>query len=336
MSTPFRKARDVLPTMIRCTYQAQKHGRRLRATIDNTGRIQSRDVLLFCTLRNEAIRIPYFLEYYRGLGVNHFIFVDNGSTDGFQSIVTALDDVSVWYTEDSYKSSNFGMHWLNYLLGRYGTGHWCVTCDPDEFLVYPRSDSRNLHELGMHLQQTGKKSLFTLMLDMYDTDMVSADYHAGEKPWDICPYFDKSGYAANLDPWLQNIHVQGGVRKRVFYTTDPASAPALNKIPFVKWQRHYNYLSSMHCLLPRSPNKVYSEHDVTGCLLHFKFISLIAQKSEEEMNRGEHYDDSSEYRKYHSAVAERQRLYSENISAQYEGWEQLVSLGLMSPAEWID
>jgi hypothetical protein len=321
--------------MIRCKYQAQKNGRRLSKVLDNTGNVNAGDILLFCTLRNELTRIPYFLQYYRELGVNHFMFVDNGSTDGFQSVVQDMSDVSVWYTEDSYKASNFGMHWLNYLLSQYGAGHWCVTCDPDEFLVYPHSDSRNLHELGRHLQQTGKKSLFTLMLDMYDTDIVSADYHSGDRPWDVCPYFDKSGYSAKLDPWLHNIHVQGGVRKRVFYAFDPDSAPALNKIPFVKWQGYYSYLSSMHCLLPRSPNEVYSAHDLTGCLLHFKFISLIAEKSEEEMKRGEHYDDSSEYRKYHSAVTSGQRLHSPEISVQYRGWQQLVSLGLMSPAEWI-
>ena len=70
MIAPFRKARDVLPTMFRCKYQAQKHGRRLRKVQDNTECIKASDVLLFCTLRNELTRIAYFLQYYRELGVN--------------------------------------------------------------------------------------------------------------------------------------------------------------------------------------------------------------------------------------------------------------------------
>lgn len=335
-AAPFKKVREVLPTMVRCKYQAYIHGRRLRIVQDNTAIIGAQDILLFCTLRNELTRIPFFIQYYRDLGVDHFLFVDNGSTDGFQDYVKGMADVSVWYTDDSYRASNFGMHWLNFLLDRYGSNHWCLTCDPDEFLVYPRNESRNLHELARHLQQTGKKSLFALMLDMYDTDIVSADYHSGTRPWEVCPYFDQSGYTAKLDPWLQNIHVQGGVRQRVFYSEEVSKAPALNKVPLVKWRGYYSYLSSMHCLLPRSPNKVYSAHDVTGCLLHFKFISLIAEKSEEEMNRGEHYDNSSEYRKYHNAVGASQHLHDPGVSVSYDGWQQLVKLGLMSPAEWVD
>ena len=49
---------------------------------DNTGRIKPADILLVCTFRNEQIRLPYFLKYYRDLGVAHFLFIDNGSEDG--------------------------------------------------------------------------------------------------------------------------------------------------------------------------------------------------------------------------------------------------------------
>ena len=88
------------------------YGRELRVVQDNTESIGKGDIMLFCTLRNEAFRIPHFLEHYRGLGVQHFVFVDNGSEDDFQRIVQDDEDVSVWYTEKSYKKSSFGMHWL--------------------------------------------------------------------------------------------------------------------------------------------------------------------------------------------------------------------------------
>lgn len=48
-----------------------------------TGQIASANgILLFSTLRNERVRLPYFLRYYRDLGVNHFLIVDNDSEDG--------------------------------------------------------------------------------------------------------------------------------------------------------------------------------------------------------------------------------------------------------------
>ena len=48
---------------------------------DRTAAIKKSQVLLFTTIKDEYIRLPYFLEYYRNLGVGHFLFVDNGSSD---------------------------------------------------------------------------------------------------------------------------------------------------------------------------------------------------------------------------------------------------------------
>ena len=71
--------------------------------------------ILFSTVRNEALRLPWFLKHYRDLGVVHFLFVDNGSTDGTGDYLGGHPDVSVWRTEASYKASRFGVDWMNAL-----------------------------------------------------------------------------------------------------------------------------------------------------------------------------------------------------------------------------
>lgn len=104
----------------------------VHSVVDRTAQIKPRDVLCFSTLRNERVRLKYFLSYYRDRGVSHFFFVDNDSNDGSREYLAEQPDCSVWTTTSSYKRSRFGMDWVNRLLRLYGHQHWCLVVDPDE------------------------------------------------------------------------------------------------------------------------------------------------------------------------------------------------------------
>jgi len=64
------------------SYRLRLRRRDLRAVSDRTSLIKPDDLLLFSTQRNEVVRLPYFLDYYRKQGINHFLIVDNDSDDG--------------------------------------------------------------------------------------------------------------------------------------------------------------------------------------------------------------------------------------------------------------
>lgn len=146
---------------------ARRHARELVPVFDRAGGIKSDNLLLFTALRNEAVRMPYFLGCYRKVGIDHFLFADNGATDGFSDAIRHANDCSAWRTGASYKQSNFGMHWLNHLLSRYGSGKWCLTRDPDELLAYPHCESRKLQDLMEFLESEKRDHFLCLMLDMY-------------------------------------------------------------------------------------------------------------------------------------------------------------------------
>ena len=61
--------------------RARRKRRELTKVVDRTEQIVPGNILSFCTIRNEQPRLPYFLKYYRELGVDHFLFVDNDSAD---------------------------------------------------------------------------------------------------------------------------------------------------------------------------------------------------------------------------------------------------------------
>lgn len=289
------------------------------------------------TVRNEYVRLPYLLSYYRKLGIDHFLVVDNGSDDHTAEYLADQPDVSVWQTWSSYRASRFGMDWINHLLSRYGHGHWCLTVDADEFFVYPFCDTRGLRALTDWLDAGGAKSFGAMLLDMYPKGPVDAEpYRAGQDPFEIAAWFDGGNYMMSPHHELKNLWIQGGPRARLFFAEEPQRAPALNKVPLVRWQRGYVYASGTHSLLPLELNLVYDNaggEKASGCLLHAKFLSTFTEKSEEEMLRRQHYDQSHEYRAYQSGIGGQSTLWT-RWSERYAGWRQLDALGLMSKGDW--
>ena len=331
--TNYRLLRDRLSRRLR----ALRRARELVPVSDRTARIAPGDILLFATLRNERIRLAWFLEYYRALGVGHFLFVDNASDDGTREQLAAEPDVSVWTTAASYKRARFGMDWINHLLTRFGHGHWTLTVDVDEFLVYPHCDARPLRALTDWLDASSIRALPAMLIDTYPKGPIDAEpYSEGRDPLEIAAWFDPGNYVIERNDHFRNLWIQGGPRARMFFADTPAHAPALNKIPLVKWRRGQVFVSSTHMLLPRGLNRVYDEwggEKPAGALMHAKFLDTFTVKAREEMQRRQHYAASREYIVYEERLRETRDLWCEG-SARFTGWRQLEAMGLISPGSW--
>ena len=323
-----------LPRFAWLELRDRRAGRQLRLVQDRTHRIGAGDIILVTCLRNERARMPAFADHYRRLGVGHFLVIDNDSTDGFIDWAEAQPDVSVWHTTASYRASRFGMLWVNDLLRRHGHRRWCVVVDPDEFLVYPMMESRSLKALSQFLEDDHRPCLHTLLVDAYsDRPLAETRLGEGEDPFAVCPFFDCDGYVQR-ESWGNSTWVQGGPRLRAHFADRPEQAPALNKIPLIRWRRPYHYNMSTHDAWPRRLNRAHAQGEVsvTGALFHFKLVAGLVVKADEEAQRGEHYAAGREYARYRAGGGE---FFAEGLSVRYAGPAQLVALGLMSPGRWF-
>ncbi|MFC3613506.1 glycosyltransferase family 2 protein [Lutimaribacter marinistellae] len=304
---------------------------------DRTGKIAQNDILAFTPLRNEAARLPWFLEHYRQLGVNHFLIVDNGSDDGTVEMLRDEPDVSLWQTRASYRDARFALDWLTWLQMRFGHGHWTLMVDADELLVYSEHESHGLHDLTRRLDARGQQAFGALMLELYPKGPLGTqDYAAGTDPVEVIDWFDPGPYRAIRQYPMGNLWVQGGARERVFFADEPRRSPTLNKIPLVRWHRRYAYVNSCHSALPRRLNEFYDGPGgscPSGVLLHTKFLPEVVEKSSVEKSRAQHFHTPALFDHYYDRIGDAPDLWYPG-SVRYEGWRQLADLGLMTSVEW--
>lgn len=332
LALKLRKRRQLL------LWRAWRKRAELRAIQDRTAQVAPDDVLCFLCARNEAARLPHFLRHHRALGVRHFLAVDNASSDGTADLLRAQPDVSLWHTDASYKASRFGMDWLTWLMLRHGSGHWCLTLDADELLIYPYWQTRPLPALTGWLDTQGRDSFGALTVDLYPQGPVSeGNLGPEDDPTDHLAWFDAGNYQVQVQPRMRNLWIQGGARARAFFAESPRRAPTLNKTPLVRWHWRYAYVNSTHTLLPPRLNQVYCTDGgelTSGIILHTKFLPGITERSAEEKARGEHFGNAAQYAAYYDHLTANPLLHTP-ASTRYTGWRQMEALGLMSRGGWI-
>lgn len=290
------------------------------------------EIRAFLLVRNERVRLPWLLDYYRRLGIHRFLMLDNDSSDGTgEWLLQQGPDVHVFHTAASFAGSGAGMRWTNRLLDEHGTGAWCLTVDADEALVYPLCESMGLPGLTTYLDATGAEALLAPMLDMYAAGPVDeVRYEPGQSLIETFPFFDATGYVRRDSEKFPYVEVQGGCRARVFYAT-PAAGPVLQKVPLIRWKPDIKYTSSKHTAFP------CRLADLSGALLHFKYLPAFQAHVQAEVARGQHYLGAMEYRTYLRRLESGSPLTLIGpASARYRDSAQLEELGLIHRSTAFD
>jgi len=290
--------------------------------------IAPQDVLCCTVVRNEAVRLPYFVAHYRQLGVAKFLVVDNDSSDGTRGWLAQQPDVYLWTSSLSFRRANFGSSWFELLLRRYGVGQWCLIVDADELFYYPECERLTLRGLCTRLEKLGKRAFQAVLLDMYsDKPVRDTGYVAGQSFIEVCPYFDRAFFHRRVErgsPYKNQTVYLGGTRQRVFGWEEFY----LSKVPLQQYGHDVILAGGQHWTnLPESQIAVES-----GCLLHFKYFSLFPEYAKQEAHRKEHSQQGREYVIYSNALecSPSLNLYSREHSVRFTDSAQLVQLGVMS------
>jgi hypothetical protein len=289
-----------------------------------------------CIVHDEMYFLPAFLAYYRGLGVDRFIVLDDRSTDGTAAFLAGEPDVMVvespirYFEEVAYapaararvRELRAVRLWRDQLMDQFCTGQWAIDVDPDEFLAIPGDD---LPAYLAALEAEGAEAAWGVMVDMYPAaiaDILGGGLHDRgpearfrlEDPWyfDGRPHLDPA--QPREDPAVPRTVYPGSVA-RLFaaWRVLPQGTPLtrlrrrlsgyryephqiIHKTPIVFWRAGDFFLNCHVTSKPVSPTRVVP-------MMHFKFTADLGRKIEYALATGGYNQGSRSYRLYATLIA---------------------------------
>lgn len=291
-------------------------------SVDKSIKVKSEEILLFVSVRDEMLRVPYFLEYYRNLGVDKFFIIDNDSTDGLQEFLLKQDDVYLFYTNYSFAGSACALAWVNSLIKKYANNNWILNVDADELLVYPDCETKNLKHLCGYMDRHNEKVLASYMLDMFPgTLKEQLDIKSGDNFLEKASYFYNNYVVlGTLNPPF--IEPRGGIFSKLL---GPRYL-LLMKAPLIKASGTITHLLCAHITTAEKVSQI------TGASLHFKFLGNFLERAKEEVNRGQHAGGGIIYKGYYdmmNGLPDDFAYTSLDKTVRYQNSQQLVELGLI-------
>jgi hypothetical protein len=328
-------------------------------------------VPLICPIRDEMAMLPHFLQHYRQMGVKHFIFIDNASSDESPAYLAAQGDCTVYRTEENYRQSNYAVNWINAIIELRQIEGWLLYVDIDEHLVLPRTGANALEDYCAAASAAGHDAVYAMMLDMYPKD----DF-LGVKPVDGVPLSETMGWFDSdyvVRPWPQRPwkkgqpvtkpQILGGPRCRLvsdlntevrrgaldyvwmnqidrFIDLTPQSAmPLLARL----WPAEMPALQKTPLNYVTRGFRYLSSHSGTNTrfstellvLLHFKFCSELQKRFEMAVVEGNHYRRGLYYLQLRDGIARANGSLMYAGSREFTGPESLQEVGLLGPASAI-
>ena len=292
-------------------------------------------VVVIALVRDGMFYLDDFLRHYRALGAAHFIFCDNGSTDGTLEALKDQPDCLVLQSRMPFAriENDFRAH----AARSYCANAWALFADMDERFVYDGMDRADLSALARALMAEGSTALLSTMVEMFPEgplapwqsrpmDEVRAAYRFFH-PGDIIrvPYHDRE----KVDFWYllkDNITrardeaiLCGGIRGRVFGETC-----CLTKHPLVQIRPPVQPATHAHCA-----SRVSLSAGM-GALLHYKFANDLFARDAASLAEGGVGHGEDALRAARAAIAPPVTLHTDE-AVVFTGTDALREAGLVRP-----
>lgn len=247
------------------------------------------EIIIICAVKDDRAKIQKQVEYHKQIGIKHFTYIDNMSTDGTYEWLNKQADISLFRAEETFTESR-KLSWRRQVMDVFGYDRWYLYLDSDEYFIYPGIEKIPIDCYIEHLENKGICTIMTPMIDMYSKSAIFSIDNSKDFMAECC-YFDTDTYV--LYKRLDEVAVKGGPRSRLI---DSAILFRVSKYSLVK--ACSATIMANHVVFPTSlrPNK--EQNGARAFLLHYKFLSADLKRNEELARLGVHHDGGSENMHY--------------------------------------
>ena len=256
-------------------------------------------LVMMCAVKNDLYRVKYQYEKMKQYGVNNFVYIDNGSTDGTKEWLAERDDVILYSTTQRFNST-IKSAWYKRIVDSIGYNRWYLYLDSDEVYMYPGIEEDKFQRFLEFFERKNISAIGSVLLDMYPRTAVSI--HSSKTMPDLHEY-------CYFDPTYKVRHYRickvfyGGPRYRVFGGEMHKLTNWLNKTNLVYYKK--DFFQYAHHLVPHSLN---FKAKVVAATLHYKFLPNDFDRIREIAEAGTYAGNSKEYKAYAKVLEDKNSL----------------------------
>lgn len=320
-------------------------------------------VVVFSIMKNEMYFLRAFLAYYRSLGVDHFLILDDQSGDGTLEFLLEQGDVTVLQSEYAYgevyerrarlpwrsHQMRAGIRLKALIPNAFLSGKWCLYADADEFLILPPT----VKKIGEFLDTVNRHGISVIpasVVEFYPAEYTNiAGEHTTVNSFDdlliVSPFFDavslleldSNGTVVRQKPSasgrlfsLYGVHFGGDhethVRAEALDRSNAkqlAIGSAIHKIPLISPSSTVRLKSGHRANIPFSDQVLLS-------VAHFKFTPDVLRRRDEAVRTQAWSQSSAKYSKYDELfrkMAEGDGSFLGPDSTRYHAPNQLSDCG---------
>lgn len=325
------------------------------------GEVRSGRVTLYSVMRNERFFLEAFFDHYRRLGVEQFLILDDGSSDGSIEYLGGQPDCAVLASPLRYGEEievrmpdgralreRAGVLFKRAIPERYCRGEYALYADADEFLLLPPGIG-SLGALFQMLEARAVDSVVASLVEFYPASIGELAGTAEPRSFDdlvaLYPYFDALPLV-RFRPGMPPKRINGSASRRLFARYGlvrprprPAWLPgwlhglrrplpgksATMKTPILRWREGVWTTDTHHA-------NVRPSSEVLLVFAHFKFTHAWASKTEEALRLRSYAGKSEKYELYFELMRRMQAdgaRFTGPASRRFGGPGDLVDAGLL-------